>query len=417
MAEKIPMLALSPTMDEGVIVKWNKNEGDSVEQGDVLCEVETDKATMELESPESGTLLKILTPEGEGSPVGETIAIIGEEGEDVSELAKEAEEEAEAEKKEEQKEQPEEKKQEEPEEKEAEEKEVEKEKEKKAPKETAEGQIKSSPLARKLASEHGLDLENIKGTGPEGRITEKDVRKAIKEKPAAVAEVKLKEKRIELTNKQKVIAERMTSSNTSVPHFYLKSSIAVDNIIEARRKINKKRDEKVSLNAFVIKLVAEALKKNPLINSSLEDDTVIQHGTIDIGLSVSQEKGLITPVIRNCQNKSILQIDSELKDLVPKARESKLSKEQYSNSTFTISTLGSMGIDEYTAIINPPNSAILSVGAIRKIQTFDEQNTPRIQNIITFTLSCDHRVIYGAEGAEFLGDLRDIIENPINAFL
>lgn len=409
------MLALSPTMEKGLILKWNKSEGDQVNQGDVLCEVETDKAAMEYESTESGTLLKILVPEDSSAEVGQTIAIIGEKGEDISSLMEEkpageqkkqepAEEAAQAEP------QPE-------------KEEVEKEAQQQPDSDQAQPetqQLRSSPLARKLAAENDIDISEITGTGPDGRITEKDVQKAIEQKPAAQkpAPQQLEEKLTPLTGKQKTIADRMTKSVQTAPHFYLKITAAMDTVLAARENYKQNTELKLSINSFLIKLAAEAISKNPLINSSIDGNNIVQHPTVDIGLSVSQpDAGLITPVVRDCQNKSIPQIDSELKDIVPKARESRLSKDQYTNSTFTISTLGSMGIEEYTAIINPPNSAILSVGKITKQQVLDHNDQPKIQNVLALTLSCDHRVVYGAQGAKFLADLKDIIENPINIFL
>lgn len=394
MAENIPMLALSPTMKEGVIVEWIKKEGDVVVQGDVLCEVETDKATMEYESPIDGTLLKIIIPEGLSAAIGDTIAVIGEQGEQIESPQKPQEEKAYMSDEISQISVPE------------------PEAFKTSIRPSTTTKLRSSPLARKLAELYGLDINIIKGTGPGGRIIEADVKQAAKQTPVVTASVSgLAEEVIEITPKRKLIAKTLSGSKFSSPHYYLKVNVIADNLIEARRKLNAESDHKISINAFLIKLVAETLQRHPVINSTWQDDRIVQHGTADIALAVSQPDGLIAPVVRQCQSKSLKQIDTELKALVEKTRAGSLTSADYANSTFTITNLGSFGIDEFTAIINPPNSAILAVGKISKQIVVDEEERMQIHQCMTLTLSCDHRLIDGAVGAAFLTELKDTIES------
>ena len=391
MAENIPMLALSPTMQEGVIVKWIKQQGDSVAQGDVLCEVETDKATMEYESPVEGTLLKIITAEGQNAAIGDTIAVIGEQTEQIEIPQKPL-------------------KQKEYVPEEAPETTV----PEFEPSETSThpSKLRSTPLARKLAESYGLDINAIKGTGPNGRIIEADVRQAAKQAPAATVPVSGPAGEvIEITPKRKLIAKTLTDSKFTSPHYYLKVNVIADNLIETRKKLNIESDHKISFNAFLIKFIAQLLQRHPLINSSWQADRIIQHKTADIALAVSQPDGLIAPVVRQCHSKSLTQIDTELKALVEKTRAGSLTSADYANSTFTITNLGTFGIDEFTAIINPPNSAILAVGKISKQTVVDDDEKIQIRQCMTLTLSCDHRLIDGTIGAAFLTDLKDMIES------
>ncbi len=395
MAEKVLMLALSPTMEEGVIVKWLKSEGDSVEQGDILCEIETDKATMEYESPAEGTLLKIIAPEGQAVPVGRDIAVIGQPGEDISELIEEAP--APAEKAPVEKARP-----------------VRKQPQVIAP--AAEGRVRSSPLARKFAKERGIDLSTVQGSGPQGRITRTDVEKAASGAVAPVSpEVAgLTDQTVPVTQKRKVIADTLSKSKFTAPHYYLRVTAAVDNLMQARTRLNDKIGQKVSVNAFLMKFVAETLKRHPMINATWQDDTIVMHGSADIALAVAQPDGLIAPVVRNCDAKGVLQIDRELKTLIEKTRKGALSRADYANSTFTISSLGTFGIEEFTAIINPPNSAILAVGEIMKMPVAGDDDRIRIGRCMKLTLSCDHRIIDGTVGAAFLRDLKEMIEYPVH---
>lgn len=466
MAEKLLMIALSPTMDEGTIASWSKEEGDTIDTGDVVCEVETDKATMDYESTQDGTLLKIIVPEGGSAAVGETIGIIGESGEDIEDLVKEAEAEKSQKKGDEDKSG---KKGEKAggEAEETEKKKAEQESpagakpEEKAPKaakpaegakappapEGKSGRVLSSPLARTIAEQEGVDLTALTGSGPEGRIVKKDVERAIKEgigmggKAAGTGTAAgdgaasagaaaggagqvvtgLEEKRVKVSRKRAVIAKRLSESKYSAPHYYLTLTIHMDDLMAARDRINselvKSGTGKISLNSFILKIAAEAIKRNPAVNSSWEGEEIATHGSVDIGVAVAQEDGLITPVVKNCGGKGIVHIDGELRDLIARARENKLAPEEYSGATFTISNLGNYGIEEFTAIINPPGSAILAIGTMKKEPVVDETDEIRIVKAMKVTLSCDHRVLDGALGAEFLHQFKTMMEDPIRAVL
>jgi pyruvate dehydrogenase E2 component (dihydrolipoamide acetyltransferase) len=457
MAEQVLMLALSPTMEEGTIVKWHKKEGDSIAQSDIICEVETDKATMEYESVNEGTLLKILVADGGQAKVGNPIAVVGEPGEDISGLIKAAEQKAEpaaatvepaasesAAAPESAAPQP------------------------AAPQdERAEarpaagpaaspvagaaaaavtapaasrvpaGELKASPLARKMATEHGIDMRVLRGSGPAGRVVKRDIEKALRQVasrgPAeavgiqgaaaplfipAAAGPTASDERIPVSGKRKIIAQRLAESKFSAPHYYLRIDVDAGPMMAGRQRLNahlpKDPAGKVSPNAFLIKFVAETLKKYPVVNSSWQTGGILRFGKIDIGLAVAQEDGLITPVVRNCGSKGIVQIDRELKNLIEKARTNKLTPEEYSGATFTISSLGTSGILEFTAIINPPGSAILAVGRIHKAPVVGEDAAIGVRSQMILTLSCDHRVIDGAVGAAFLSDLKAFIEYPID---
>ncbi|UCF99506.1 MAG: 2-oxo acid dehydrogenase subunit E2 [Spirochaetaceae bacterium] len=462
MAEQVLMLALSPTMEEGTIVKWHKKEGDPVAQSDIICEVETDKATMEYESVNEGTLLKILVPDGGQAKVGDPIAVVGESGEDISALveagaqkagsaaAPEAAAEAAAG----------------PaaasvpagqpaaapskapqpavsEPSAAEPKVVSPPVTPAAPAQPAAyvpaGEIKASPLARKMAGEQGIDLRSFRGSGPAGRIVKRDIEKALRQVasygPAAAVGVQGpvvsafmpvatgttvggKDEQRPVTGKRKIIAQRLSESKFSAPHYYLRIDVDAGAMMTARQRLNarlpKDAGGKVSPNAFLIKFVAETLKKYPVVNSSWQGDTILQFGKIDIALAVAQEDGLITPVVRDCGSKGIVQIDRELKVLIDKARTNKLTPEEYSGATFTVSSLGTSGIIEFTAIINPPGSAILAVGRIHNAPVVEENGSIGVRSQMMLTLSCDHRVIDGAVGAAFLTDLKGMIEYPID---
>ena len=407
------MLALSPTMEEGTISGWLKKEGDGIANGEAVCEVETDKATMEYEAIQEGTLLKIMVPKGASAVVGQTIAIVGEKGDAIETLLEEVEKEtaarggAEAEAA---GDAPEsagaQSAEEEPESPLAE-----------LEPEDSEDRIKSSPLARKMAEEAGVPVSSIKGSGPGGRVVKRDVetavsdRKAQPQKPAPADESK--DRIIPVSPKRKVIAQRLSESKHSAPHYYLKMAVFAESMMKARQDLNAELGGKVSVNAFLMKFVAEAMKKHPVINSTWEGETIRQFGAIDIALAVAQDDGLVTPVVRDCGRKGIIEIDSDLSSLVERARGNKLTPGDYSNATFTISSLGSYGIEEFTAIINPPGSAILTVGVMRKVPVVTENNEIEIRNQMSLTLSCDHRVIDGARGAEFLRELKQTIEYPV----
>ncbi len=390
------MPALSPTMEKGVIVKWHKREGEKISAGDVLCEVETDKAVMEYPSDTEGMLLKILVPEGGSAGVEEPIGIIGRPGEDISLILntvtpgqpkKNTETQT-------------------------------------CPVKPPEGKpggekIRSSPLARNLATAAGLDLGEIIGTGPEGRITKEDVERAVErvagKKIQKTPSVPSAEETIPISSKRRVIAERLSKSKFSAPHYYLTVSVVVDGLFETRKKYNTENNTTISLNAHLIKLAAEAIKHHPAINSTWNEQTIVRHGRIDIALAVAQPDGLVAPVVRDCGNKGIIAIDAELKGLIEKAGANRLTGQDYEGATFTISNLGSFGIEEFTAIINPPGSAILAVGAALRQPVVGENDELVIRQVMRMTLSCDHRVIDGAVGAEFLKELKDIMGSSIRA--
>lgn len=411
MAIKLMMLALSPTMEVGTIAKWNVKEGDEIANGDVICDVETDKATMDYEAMDDGTLLKIVLPEGGQAKVGDTIAIIGEKGEDISELLSSVESSPAPVKK----------------------TEVVESKEEKATPQVAPksegpssspGKILASPLARKLAGEHGLDIRMISGSGPGGRVVKRDIEsalagggaKAVSSFAGSSTPVQALEsdKVIPVSQKRAIIASRLAESKYSAPHYYLKLSIRMDEMLAARQRLNSElKDNKISVNAFLIKFAAEALKRHVQVNSTWNGDHILRHGSIDIGLAVAQEDGLITPVVRNCGHKGIVEIEADLKDLIDKALSNRLQPEEYSGATFTISNLGSFGIEEFTAIINPPGSAIMAVGQTARTPVVVEGDDIEIQSLMKVTLSCDHRIVDGAIGARFLKEMKEMMENPI----
>lgn len=415
MADRLLMLALSPTMEQGTITKWRKQPGDEISSGDVICEVETDKATMDYEATVEGTLLKIIIDEGGKAAVGDTIGIIGEQDEDFSELESDIQNEKKQKSK----------KQEDSDETPSDSKDEKDEPDSLAPAQSEPqtvasppqtGHIKASPLARRIAQDKGLDLRSINGSGPGGRIVKRDVEQASPQQQSAMsAAPSLQDQTVPVSGKRQVIADRLAASKFSAPHYYLRVSVEVDALLEARKNLNAKRDTKVSLNSFLMKFVAESLKRHPMVNASWQGDTIRKFGSVDIGLAVAVNDGLITPVVRQCGAKGITSIDAELTELIDKARTNRLSQDEYSNATFTISNLGSFGIDEFTAIINPPGSAILAVGATQKVPVVIDDENIAVAQVMQLTLSCDHRVIDGAVGAAFLKDLKDMIEEPIRA--
>ena len=431
MAEKIPMTALSPTMEEGMISAWQKKVGDEIGAGDVLCEVETDKASMEYESTQEGVLLKIVVAEGGQARVGQTIAIIGEAGEDTSaieaEIASEGGTEttagtdvpAEAASTVTQEPTPMSKIEPEP-----------KAEESPPPPQRAaadggSGRIKASPLAVKLAAERNISLTLVTGSGTGGRIVKRDIDEfrgvssdivaggASLTPGAAIGAAGVVDEVIPVAGKRAVIARRLSESKFSAPHYYVKNSVDMDRLVAARRLLNEGATTKVSLNAFFIKFVAEALKRHPAVNASWQGDSIVRYGSIDIGIAVDLGNGLITPVVRNCGNRGVRSIDEELQVLIEKARDNTLKPEEYSGATFTISNLGSFGVEEFTAIINPPGSAILALGAAKKSAVVRDDGSIGVATIMKMTLSCDHRVIDGAEGGRFLHDLQLFMEQPV----
>jgi pyruvate dehydrogenase E2 component (dihydrolipoamide acetyltransferase) len=431
---EIQMPKLSDTMTEGTLVAWKKKKGDPVSAGEVLAEIETDKATMEWESPEDGTLTDIYVQEGGKVSVGDRIAFIGGEGEEApKEEEKEEKEEKpkaeEEEKKEEKPKKAEQPKEEKPKTEEKEEKKAappkpEKKTEKPAPKiEKAEdARVKASPVARRIAAELGVDLSNVKGTGPEGRVTETDVRAAAKSKPAAPAAkvpaaVKPGETaRIQLSAMRRIIAQRLVESLGPVPHFYLDIDIDAAPLMEAREELKSAGEgtdaAKITVNDFVLKAAVQAAVKVPRVNASFDGDAIVQYADIDLGIAVAIEDGLLTPVIRAAQNKSLREISELAKDLAHRARNKRMKPEEFQGGTFTVSNLGGMGIDSFSAVINPPQGFILAVGKITKVPVVDDCDQIIVGHRMSLTMSCDHRVIDGALGAEYLKELRHLLENP-----
>ena len=427
---EIQMPKLSDTMTEGTLVAWKKKKGDQVSAGEVLAEIETDKATMEWESPEDGTLAKIYVEEGGKVNVGDKIAFIGGEDEEAPAEATEEKKEEDTEKKGEVKKEPEknEGKRKEPK---AEEKPVEAgapAQPTRAPPQPGEARVKASPVARRIAAELGVDLSSVKGTGPEGRVTETDVRAAAKskttsapQKPAAVAKpaptVKAGESvRIQLSGMRKIIAQRLVESLGPVPHFYLNIDIDAGPLMAARAELKTAGEDaeasKITVNDFVLKAAVQAAVKVPRVNASFDGDAIVQYADVDLGVAVAIEDGLLTPVIRAAQNKTLREISELAKDLAHRARNKRMKPEEFQGGTFTVSNLGGMGIDSFFAIINPPQGFILSVGLITKTAVVDDCDQIIVGHRMNIGMSCDHRVIDGALGAEYLKELRHLLENP-----
>jgi pyruvate dehydrogenase E2 component (dihydrolipoyllysine-residue acetyltransferase) len=433
---EIQMPKLSDTMTEGTLVAWKKKKGDKVSAGDVIAEIETDKATMEWESPEDGTLTEIYVEEGGKVEVGEKIAFIGGEGEAApkkeEKKAEAPKEEKKAPKKEEaetEKPAPAEKKEPEtapPQEdkKTAEKKAVPSPKPEPQPRAESSGEarVKASPLARRLAAEQGVDLSTVKGTGPDGRVTESDVRAASKSKgattqPATPPRIPAGEgSRISLTGMRKVIAERLVASKAPVPHFYLNIEIDAGPLMSARAELKsageKSDSSRITVNDFVLKASVQAAVKVPKANASFDGDAIVQYNDVNLAIAVAIEDGLVTPVIRAAQSKSLREISEAVKDLAHRARHKRMKPEEFQGGTFTVSNLGSYGIDNFSAIINPPQGFILSIGAIVKKAVIDDCDQIVPGQRMSIGMSCDHRVIDGALGAEYLKELRHLLENP-----
>jgi pyruvate dehydrogenase E2 component (dihydrolipoamide acetyltransferase) len=427
MANKILMPKLSPTMEEGQISRWLKAEGDEIEPNETIAEVDTDKATMEMTSLDGGTLLKILVPAGDNAKLGQTIGIIGKKGEDFSALLDD--EPAAASSK--------------------------KDAETRSPGETAtsapvakavsplpaavgneqpatnrrqpsaDDRLIVSPIAARMAAENGLDLKTIAGSGPQGRIIKRDIEAAIAggtsfetmvSAPAFAASevIGASAYREEPTSKmRKVIASRLAESIGPIPTFYLTVEIEMDNALEFRKLVNSTLpdDQKVSVNDILVKVAAAASKKHPWVNSSYRGDSVRFYEDADVGVAVAVEDGLITPVIRGANKKGVAAIAREVKELAALAREKKLQPEQYTGATFSISNLGMFGIKEFTAIINPPEAAILAIGGSTPTPVVRDGEVV-VRSMMSVTMSCDHRVIDGATGAKFLQTFRQYMENP-----
>lgn len=450
MATPIEMPKLSDTMEEGVLSAWLIDEGEEVSAGDVLAQVETDKATMDLEAFDDGVLLKQVIGEGESVPIGQLIAVIGEEGEDISDILEggdAAEGAAEpAEETESDEEEPADAKAVEPSEPETEAVEEpvgdgqlsERTPEPVPAGTDAEGRrIKASPLARRIAQEHDVDLTRIEGSGPEGRVVRRDVEARIEEReeaPERVPEPSVEEAAYglpeeeapyaseDISQMRKTIARRLAQSKYSAPHFYLTVDIDVERAVALRQELNELAEDqdrtKISFNDLITKACALALRSHPFVNASYlpDEGEIRKYNQVHIGIAVAIEEGLITPVVRNADRKGLTEIARETKELAERARNRDLDPEEFEGSTFTTSNLGMFGIEEFTAIINPPNSAILAIGEIRDTPVVEDGEVVPGKRM-KVTLSCDHRVVDGATGAKFLDSVRSYLEEPMNLLL
>jgi len=419
------MTQLSPTMTEGKIARWLKKEGDELTSGEVMAEIETDKATMEMEVVDEGILHKILQPEGTVVPVGRPIAVIAEEGEEVpadyvpgssSETDETAPEVTEI-----------------PSEPATPTSQTAQE----IPPAADTSRIKASPLARRLAKVKGINLAAITGTGPNNRITKADVEKAVKRginlggtgavtapplaRPLPQGPLPYHEdefERIENSMMRKAIARRLIESKQTVPHFYLTIDVAMDRLMDLRAQLNEAAEGtfKLSVNDFIIKAVSKALVDVPAANASWTDSHTLQHKHTHISVAVAIEGGLITPIIRFAEQKGIVDISNEVKELAARAREGGLKPEEYTGGTFSISNLGMYGIKQFAAIVNPPEGAILAVGATGD-RAVVENGEVTMKKMMSLTLSCDHRVVDGAIGAEFLAALKKHLETPASVLI
>jgi pyruvate dehydrogenase E2 component (dihydrolipoamide acetyltransferase) len=422
MAEIIKMPRLSDTMTEGVVATWLKKVGDKIEEGDILAEIETDKATMEFESFNEGYLLYIGLQEGETAPVDSLLAIIGEEGENVEELIKSFDEvsPAKAEVKTEtpkptiKKEAP----------KQAVAPKAAQNTVKSAPVEVVNtsGRVFISPLAKKLAEEKGINIHTITGTGENGRIVKRDVEFYNPTQSSSTIAMpfvaKGEESFEEIPNSQmrKVIARRLGESKFTAPHYYLNVEFDMENAIAFRKQFNSVPDTKISYNDIIVKAAALALKKHPQVNSQWFEDRMQLNHHVHIGVAVAVPDGLLVPVVKFANEQSLQQIGASVKEFAGKARSKKLQPDEMEGSTFTISNLGMFGITDFTSIINQPNSAILSVGAIVE-KPVVKNGQIVVGNTMKLTLACDHRTVDGATGAEFLLSLKGFIENPVTMLI
>lgn len=410
MAEVVRMPKMSDTMTEGVLAKWHKKVGDKVKSGDLVAEVETDKATMDFESFQEGTVLYIGVEEGKAVPVDGIIAVFGKEGEDYKSLLTDAPVAA-------------------------------------APiveaatsapaanaapaavsapapvvNASSDSRVKASPLAKKIAEEKGIDLSQVKGSAENGRIIKKDVedfkpgtsttsnKQASITLPTYIGQEKYTE--VPVSQMRKVIAKRLAESKFSAPHFYLKMTVDMSAAMDARVKMNEVAQVKISFNDIVLKAVAVALKQHPNVNSSWLGDKIRYNEHVNIGVAVAVEDGLLVPVVRFADGKSLSHISAEVKDFAQRAKDKKLQPSDWEGSTFTISNLGMFGIDEFTAIINPPDACILAVGGIQSVPVVKNGQVVA-GNVMKLTLSCDHRVVDGATGAAFLQTVKSLLEEPV----
>jgi pyruvate dehydrogenase E2 component (dihydrolipoamide acetyltransferase) len=401
MATLIKMPKLSDTMEEGVILKWLRKEGEKIKQGDILVEIQSDKADMELEAYDTGVVRKIFVPEGGKAPIGGLIAVIGGPDEDISAAlsgtpsvsAPKTADRA---------------------------RQVAPLTQATATTQPSDGKGKASPLARRLAKEHKIDLSRIPGTGPQGRVIKRDLEGLISGRSSAAPEprpfVPGTSEDVELSPIRKTIAKRMTESKATAPHFYVTVEVDMDPAMTFRDQFNNSKELKLSFTDIVIKATSDALMKHPQVNATYLGDKMRQYHSIHIGVAVAMEEGLVTPIVRNCERKHLDQINAELRDLVDRARTRKLKPDEYLGATFTISNLGMFGVDEFAAIVNPPEGAILAVGGIVE-KPVVKNGQIVVGHIMKLTLSSDHRIIDGAVAARFMQDLKKILENPASLVL
>ncbi|MCO5275062.1 MAG: pyruvate dehydrogenase complex dihydrolipoamide acetyltransferase [Flavobacteriales bacterium] len=419
MAEVINMPHLSDTMTEGVVSKWHKQVGDPVKSGEILADIETDKATMEFESYYDGVLLHIAVPEGKAAPVDALLAVIGKKGEDIGALLKQTEApKAEAKKEAEpvkaaatavaavKQELP-------PPAAPASAKPAAQPAVSAAPAAQANGRVKASPLARRLAEEGGIDIRMVRGSGDEGRIVKHDIERFMAGGMAAAPVREERYTEVAVSQMRKTIARRLAESKFSAPHFYLTMAVDMSACMGVREAVNKAiAPNKISFNDLVVKAASMALRQHPKVNSSWLGDRIRYNEHVHIGVAVAVEEGLLVPVVRFADTKTLRQIGAEVREYAKRAKDKKLQPQDWEGNTFTISNLGMFGIEEFTAIINPPDACILAVGAI--------VDTPVVKNgavvpghVMKLTLSCDHRVVDGATGSAFLQTLKDMLENPV----
>ncbi len=398
----ITMPKLSDTMTEGTIARWKKKKGDTIEAGDILAEIETDKATMEMECFDDGVLTEIFVPDGGKAAVGARIALVLAEGES-------ADSPAEAPAKSETK---------------AADKpaEVSKDSKPAAAIPTGDSRVKASPLAKKIAAERGVSLSGVAGTGPGGRVTSKDVpeKGAAPAAPSSAPKIEAKagddDTKVPLSNMRRVIAERLVASKQQNPHFYLSIEVDAGPLMRLRKELNSANESaglpKLTVNDFVLLAVGRAAGQHPYVNASWGGDSIIQYASVNISVAIAVEDGLVTPVIRGADKMSLKEISATVKDLAKRARDKKLKPEEYAGGTITVSNLGAYGIEQFFAIINPPQAAILAVGAIVKKPVVNSKEEIVVGERMNISLSGDHRVVDGAVGAEYLSTLRKLVENP-----
>ncbi|HAL56220.1 MAG TPA: pyruvate dehydrogenase complex dihydrolipoamide acetyltransferase [Bacteroidetes bacterium] len=412
MATKVMMPKLSDTMEEGVILKWLRKEGEKIKQGETLVEIESDKADMELEAYDTGVLRKIIVPEGGKAKIGALIAVIGDPTENISSLlvdlppasaapalegakAQSALSPSIAESRSKSAEAPTDIPSEQP----------------------TDGRTKASPLARRLASEHNLNLTRIAGSGPQGRVIKRDVEGALSEVPGTTKQsipqtyAAASWEDVLLSPIRRTIAKRMAESKSVAPHFYVTVEIDMEPVTAFRDQLNNAGSAKISFTDILIKAAASTLMKHPSVNATFLGEHSRQYHNVDIGVAVALEEGLVTPVVRRCEQKGIGTINADLRDLVDRARARKLKPDEYAGATFTISNLGMFGVEDFVAIINPPEGAILAVGAIVE-KPVVRNGQIAVGHRMKVTLSADHRIIDGVVAARFLQDFKKIVENP-----